>query len=225
MPTPDTWAGYAERWSELHGGYDPRAASFFVRGWLFLAFQVSRRLARTPIGPDAVTVLGLALSVGVPLAAGLGGAWPLLGAALVLASALADTADGALALLTDRVSRLGSVYDSAADSLSEACWTVALVLVGAPVWLAVAAGGVAWLHEYVRARATVAGMADLGTVTVGERPTRVIVVLFALLVTGVLGVVHDSLTATAATVATAVWALLGLLALGQLVVAVRRELR
>jgi CDP-diacylglycerol--glycerol-3-phosphate 3-phosphatidyltransferase len=209
-----SWSDYAKRWSKLHGGFDPQTASPFVRGWLFLSYRASRHLARTGIGPNTVTVIGLILSVGVPIT---GHTWPLVGALLVLVSALADTADGALALITGRTSRLGRVLDSVADRLSEACWALAMLLLGVPVWLAVAAGGLAWLHEYVRARATVAGMHDVGTVTVAERPTRIIVV--------VVGLAAAVVTTWAATVATAIWAVLGLIGLIQLAVAVRKALR
>jgi CDP-diacylglycerol--glycerol-3-phosphate 3-phosphatidyltransferase len=202
----------------LHGGFDPRSANRLVRGWLFLSYSVSRQLARTGTRPNAVTVAGLLLSIGVPLAAWPGGAWPLLGALLILASALADTVDGALAVITGKASRLGHVFDSTADRLSEAAWAIALIFLGAPIWLAIAAGGSAWLHEYIRARAAVAGMADVGTVTIGERPTRIIVVFFTLVVAG-------TVSATAATVGAAIWLVLGLVALVQLGVAVRRALR
>jgi CDP-diacylglycerol--glycerol-3-phosphate 3-phosphatidyltransferase len=219
-----SWAAYAERWSTLHGGYDPRRASFFVRGWLFLAYLTAKALSRLPVGPDAVTASGLLLSAGVPLLAWPGGAWPAAAAVLVLASSLADTVDGALALITGRASRLGRVYDSVADRVSEACWVIALVLAGAPVWLAVGCGALAWLHEYVRARATVAGMAEIGVVTVGERPTRIIVLVFGLMLTGIVTVADASLTGDAATLTTAIWSVLGVVAFIQLAVAVRRAL-
>jgi len=212
-----SWGDYAQRWSVLHGGFDPRSANPLVRGWLFLSYSVSLQLARTGTGPSAVTVAGLLLSIGVPLTARPNGAWPLLGALLILASALADTVDGALAVITGKASRLGHVFDSTADRLSEAAWAIALVFLGAPIWLGIAAGGSAWLHEYIRARAAVAGMADVGTVTIGERPTRIIVVFFTL--------VAGTVSATAATVGAALWLVLGLVALVQLGVAVRRALR
>jgi phosphatidylglycerophosphate synthase len=211
-----SWADYADRWSRLHGGFDPRTATAVVRGWLFLSYWVSRQLARTGTGPNTVTVAGLLLSIGAPVTAWLGGWWPALGAVLVLVSALADTADGALAIITGRASRLGRVLDSVTDRLAEACWVLALVLVGVPAGLAVATGALAWLHEYVRARATVAGMHDVGTVTVAERPTRIILVIAALVAAPY---------AVIATVATAIWAVLGVIGLVQLAVAVRRELR
>lgn len=216
MPTL-SWSDYAERWSKLHGGFDPRTASPLVRGWLFLSYRLSCRLARTGAGPNAVTMAGLVLSIGAAITAWLGGPWPALGALLVLVSALADTADGALALITGKASRLGRVLDSVADRVSEACWVLALILLGAPIWLAVATGGLAWLHEYVRARATVAGMHEVGTVTIAERPTRIIVVVVAL--------VAAEVVTWASTVATAIWAALGLIGVVQLAIAVRRALR
>lgn len=220
-----SWAAYAERWSAQHGGYDVRRSSPVVRGWLLVAYWLSRVLARLPISPNAVTAVGLLLSVAVPLTAGRGSGWPLAAAALVVLSALADTVDGALALISERVSRLGQVYDSVADRVAEACWLVALALVGAPVWLAVTCGGFAWLHEYVRARAMVAGMTEIGAVTVAERPTRVLVVVFALTLAGLDGAIDNGFAVGTAAVATAIWTVLGAVALAQLFAAVRHSLR
>jgi CDP-diacylglycerol--glycerol-3-phosphate 3-phosphatidyltransferase len=206
------WDAYAERWSELHGGFDPRRASPVVRGWLRFAYEISSRLASTSIGPGAVTAAGLALSAAVPLAAWAGKAWLLAAAVLVVLSAVADTADGALAVITGRTTRLGQVYDSVADRLAEAAWLLGLLFAGAPAWLAALAGGISWLHEYVRARATVAGMEEVGAVTVAERPTRVIMAALGL-------------ATTAAWEATALWVVLGAVGLVQLHAAVRRALR
>jgi CDP-diacylglycerol--glycerol-3-phosphate 3-phosphatidyltransferase len=100
----------------------------------------------------------------------------------------------------------------------------------------VACAGLAWLQEYVRARAGIAGMADIGTVTVAERPTRVLAVLFGLTLAGfagalggqgmarAAGLAGTELAAGAATVTAAIWAVLGLVGLVQLGAAVRREL-
>src|SRR5689334_19386231 len=92
-----SWDGYVERWSTLHGGFDPRHASFLVRGWLFFVYWLSTRLAKLPLTPNAVTATGLVLSVAVPLVTWPGAAWPIAAAGLVVVSAVADTADGALA--------------------------------------------------------------------------------------------------------------------------------
>jgi CDP-diacylglycerol--glycerol-3-phosphate 3-phosphatidyltransferase len=165
------------------------------------------------------------LSLGVPLAAWIGGTAALsAGVALVLLSALADSVDGALAVITRRASRLGHVLDSVADRLSEAAWGLAVWLLGAPAWLAILITGLGWLHEYVRARATLAGMRDIGAVTVCERPTRVIMMAVTLTATGVAGNVWPGLTETAVVGSATIWALVAEIGLFQLWQAVRRAL-
>jgi phosphatidylglycerophosphate synthase len=221
----DGWDGYAERWSALHGGYDPRRAAPLVRGWLLAAYRIARALAALRLRPSAVTFAGVLLAAAVPAVVRWGPAGGLVAAGLVLLGALADTADGALALVSGRESRLGRVYDSVADRLSEAAWLLGLHLLGAPGWLAAGCLAVTWLHEYVRARATVAGMSEIGAVTVGERPTRVLLALFGLACAGAAGLAAPDLAAGTATVATAGWIALGAVGLLQLSAAVFRALR
>lgn len=218
------WDGYAERWSAAHGGYDPRSASPLVKGWLRGSYELGAALTRIGIrDPNAVTVLGLLLSVAVPVAVA-GGRSALAGAVLVLLSAVADTVDGVLAVVTGRASRLGQVYDSAADRVAEACWLVALVVLGGPAWPAAGCCGVIWLHEYVRARATVAGMSDIGAVTIAERPTRVLVTIFGLLAIAAADITGRWEHETVLTVLT-VMAVLTAAGFAQLIVIVRRALR
>jgi CDP-diacylglycerol--glycerol-3-phosphate 3-phosphatidyltransferase len=171
-----------------------------------------------------VTAAGLVLCALVPLAVRAGRLGPVLGAALVVLSTVADSADGAVAVITNRVTRLGYVYDSVADRLGEAAWLVALWLLGVPVWLVVTTGGLAWLHEYLRARATAAGMKEIGIVTVAERPTRAIAVTLGLLMAGLGGLATRDLAVGTATMATAIWLLLGVVGLGQLVAATHTAL-
>jgi CDP-diacylglycerol--glycerol-3-phosphate 3-phosphatidyltransferase len=177
------------------------------------------------VRPSAVTAAGVLAAAAVPAAVRWEPAGGLVAAGLVLVGALADTADGALAVVSGRESRLGQVYDSVADRLSEAAWLLGLYLLGAPGWLAAVCLAVTWLHEYVRARAAVAGMAEIGAVTVGERPTRVLLALFGLACAGAAGLVAPDLAAGTATVAAAAWTTLGAIGLIQLAVAVRRALR
>ncbi|WP_091076751.1 CDP-alcohol phosphatidyltransferase family protein [Micromonospora nigra] len=218
------WNEYATAWARLHGGFDPRAATPVVRGWLRLAYHVGYVLGRLRVAPTAVTVAGVLLCFCVPLLAVRPGDGPFLGALFVLLAAVADSVDGAVAVATGRTSRLGYVYDSVADRLGEVAWLVAFWLVGAPGALVVAGGALSWLHEYVRARAVSAGMRELGAVTVGERPTRVSVALVGLLLAGLTGLVETDLAAGTITMATAVWVLLAAFGLGQLLSAVRRAL-
>ena len=219
-----TWEEYATAWSGLHGGFDPTSASPVVRGWVRLAWRGGSLLARLRIGPTAVTGIGLLVGVAVPFAVLLGRGGLLLGGLLVLLASFADGLDGAVAVLTGTASRLGFVLDSVADRLGEAAWLVAFWLVGVPAWLAVTAGAVSWLHEYVRARAAAAGMREIGAVTVGERPTRVSVAIGGLLVGGVAALEHTGWDGVVVTIAAAAWLALGLVGLAQLATAVRREL-
>ena len=210
---------YLDRWATLHGGYDPRS-SRFVGPWLTTVYALARPLARLGVRPDVVTLLGVVLSGVVVWLSALGGRWVLLAAVVVGASGLLDSLDGAVAVLTDRATRWGAVLDSLVDRVSDVLYLVALWLVGAPAWACVAAGAVVLTQEYARARATAVGMDDIGVVTLGERPTRVIVVAMFLLAAGIY-------------VASAVrWASLGayasltiaLVALAQLLVVVHRRL-
>ncbi|GAA2563264.1 CDP-alcohol phosphatidyltransferase family protein [Winogradskya consettensis] len=209
-----TWDAYVTAWSALHGGFDPRDASPVVRGWIRLAWRAGSLLARLGIGPSTVTTAGLLLCLGVPFVP----LWA--GALLVLLAAFADSFDGAVAVVTGRVSRSGYVYDSVADRLGELAWLAAFWVAGAPGWLVVAALAVSWLHEYLRARAAATGMTEIGTVTVGERPTRVSIAISGLIIAAIL-FPWSSLVVTAAVI---VWLVLGLIGFAQLVLAVRSAL-
>ena len=219
-----TWDEYAAEWSALHGGYDPSRTSPVVRGWLRLAYAGGRLLGRVGVGPTAVTAAGLVICLVVPLVAAQGPAGLLVGAALVLLAGVADGLDGAVAVVTKRVSRLGYVYDSLADRLGEAAWLAAFWLVGVPGPLVVAGGAASWLHEYLRARAAGAGMPGVGVVTVAERPTRVSVALVGLAAGGAAGLFRAELTDDVVTVAAVVWLLFAVIGLAQLLARVRREL-
>jgi phosphatidylglycerophosphate synthase len=220
-----TWDDYAVAWASLHGGYDPRRAAPVVRGWLRLAYVCGRGLARLGVAPTAVTVLGLLLCLAVPVSAGRGPAGLLTAALLTVLAGVADAVDGAVAVVADRATRLGFVYDSAADRVGEVAWLAAFWLIGAPGPLVVAVGAVSWLHEYVRARAGTAGMRQIGTVTMGERPTRVVVAALGLALAGVSALIRPELAAGTVTFATMVWLLLAGSGLAQLFAAVRRALR
>lgn len=211
--------GYLDRWSQLHGGYDPRS-SRLTHAWLMLAYTVARPLAVLRVPPDLVTGLGLVVSGVAVCLAWLGDAW-VVGAAVVVAlSGLVDNLDGAVAVMTGRTSRWGFVLDSVVDRLSDVLYLVALWLVGAPAWLCVVAGALMGLQEYTRARAGNAGMGEIGVVTVWERPTRVIVTAMFLLGAGI----HVESAPQWASAGAAAWAALGLVGLAQLVVVVRRRL-
>lgn len=222
-----SWDDYAVTWSGLHGGFDPRTASLVVRGWVLGAYRIGSLLGRKRVAPLTVTVAGLLLCAAVPVLIGVAGgpAGLAAGALLVLLAAAADGLDGAVAVVSGRVTRAGYVYDSVADRVGEAAWLAAFWLAGVPAWLVVAAGAGSWLHEYLRARATNAGMTEIGTVTVGERPTRVAVAVTGLLLAPVAALVATTWTTLVLTTAAAIWLLLQVIGLAQLIAAVHRALR
>jgi phosphatidylglycerophosphate synthase len=219
------WDEYADRWASLHGGVDPRTARPEIRYWLRAAYHVAWVLARLRVPPGAVTATGLLAGALTPVFAARHGGWPAVAALLVLGSGVTDTLDGAVAVVADRATPLGYVYDAVTDRVVEACWLVALWLTGVPGWLVASCLGVAWLHEYVRARSVAAGMTEVGTVTVAERPTRVALAATGLLFAAVGQLFSAGVSTGSATLATAVWLALGLIGLVQLMRAVLRGLR
>jgi CDP-diacylglycerol--glycerol-3-phosphate 3-phosphatidyltransferase len=206
-----TWDEYAAAWSRLHGGFDPAGASTLVRGWLRLTYRAGSGLAARGATPMAVTTAGLLLCLVVPAAVLLN---PIVAAVVVLLAAFADGLDGAVAVITGRATRLGYVYDSVADRIGEAAWLAAFWLAGAPGWLVASAGAAGWLQEYARARASAAGMTEIAVVTVAERPTRVLIAIFGLLLTAVVPSWSPP----------ALWLALAVVGLAQLTMAIRREL-
>lgn len=211
--------GYLARWQGLHGGYDPRGNPW-VRGWLRLVYALARRPARWGVAPDALTLLAVWLALGVALSAAAGGRWPLLGAVLLIVSGLADALDGAVAALTRRASAWGYLLDSLVDRVADLAYLAALVLLGAPPWLGAAVGAGVLLHEYARARGGNAGAGEIGAITVGERPSRVVACAIGLVAAGAL----PSMAPEAATVSLAVLAGLTLVGGLQLLAALRRAL-
>jgi phosphatidylglycerophosphate synthase len=208
---------YLARWSRLHGG---ASTAGLVGWWLGITHALARPLVRAGLGPWPVTAAGVLVAAATCWPASAGGHWPVLAAALAGVSGLLDNLDGAVAVLSGRTSRWGFVLDSGCDRLADAAYCVALLLAGAPAYLAVAGAALAWLQEYVRARAAVAGMPEVGVVTISERPTRVIVTAMFLLGAGL----YPGAAGTWAGAGAAAWTVLGVVALGQLLVAVRRRL-
>lgn len=209
--------GYFDGWQQLHGGYDPRG-NVLVRGWLSGAYVVARPCAAAGASPDLVTLLGLVVGATAVPAAAAGGPWLLLAAAVVVLSGLLDNVDGAVAVLTGRATAWGQVLDAVADRVGDMLFLAALYVAGAPWTACVAGGSLMLLQEYLRARATAAGMTEVGVVTVWERPTRVVVTAAFLASAAALGNPWPALGAWA-------WVGLGCVGLGQLAVVVRGRLR
>ncbi len=143
-----------------------------MAGWLRVVDGIASPLARAGVPADAVTVGGAVLAcLSVPAAATDQG---VLAGVAVLLSGLVDGLDGAVARASGSSSAHGAVLDRAADRVGEVAAGVALVLLGAPWWLVLAALALGAAVELVRAADRRAGRAARPA-TVGERPTRVVV--------------------------------------------------
>jgi CDP-diacylglycerol--glycerol-3-phosphate 3-phosphatidyltransferase len=108
---------------------------------------------------------------------------------------------------------------------------VALWAAGAPGWLAAVFGALCWLPDYLRARAGQAGVAETGSISVWERPTRVAMTGFTLGGAGIVAVTGLDAAAGVAggpavvvTAGAVVGAVLGLVGTAQLGVSLRRAL-
>lgn len=207
---------YLAAWTAGHGVH----ASSLVRAWLLVTRWLAHPLVRLGVPPDAVTLAGGVLAVTVVWAAHGGGRWLILAAVLVGVSGLLDGLDGAVALIAGRATPWGALLDSAVDRVADACLLVALGLAGAPVWSCLAAWLLLVLLEYSRTRGIALGAGALGVVTVGERPTRVIVVAMFLLAAGV----RLGEAATWASIGSYVLVVVGAVAVVQLLVVLRRRL-
>lgn len=210
---------YLRRWSSLHGDMDPndnRLVSF----WLGVVYVLARPFVAIGAAPNAVTGVGAVVSLIVVAAAVGGGHWVLLAGVLVLLSGVLDNLDGAVAVMTGKSSRWGYVLDSMADRVADVCYLIALVVVGAPTWMAVGAGVLTFLQEYVRARAGAAGMSEIGVVSVWERPSRVLVTGLFLVAAGI----HLPWAVQLASLGAATSLVLALAGITQVVLMVRRRM-
>jgi phosphatidylglycerophosphate synthase len=160
---------WLEAWSRSHGGLRPTG---LVGGWLRLIYPIAARVHAVP--PLVFTIGGVLVGWLAVWPAVEG--WPVLAAACVAGAAVCDGLDGAVAILSRRVSVFGALADRFADRLTEVGWALALWLAGAAGWACTAACVTGLLHEYVRARAGIAM-----PLTMSERPTRVLFAALGLL--------------------------------------------
>jgi CDP-diacylglycerol--glycerol-3-phosphate 3-phosphatidyltransferase len=211
-------AAFVAAWSSLHGGY-PASRSRIVSRWLRLMERLARPLARAGVAPDLITVA--AVVVAAASCALTADRWLLMAAAAcAAANGVLDGLDGAVAAMTGRATPWGAVLDSVADRVADLALLAAMWLAGADVAATVAAGVALWLLEYTRARATGAGMTEISSVTVGERPARVAVTAATFAAAAAAG--HVDMLATVGAAAVGTLAFIGWL---QLLATARHALR
>ncbi|WP_412539893.1 CDP-alcohol phosphatidyltransferase family protein [Longispora sp. K20-0274] len=217
------WDGYAARWASLHG-VDPRTTPQPFRGWLRVSYALARPFARFGATPGTLLAASLVLSLAVPALTVFGGGATLVAAVAVLFAVVADAVSRALAVLTERITRLGYVYAALVERLSEAAWLVGLWLLGAPGVLVVACGAATWFQEYLRSRTAETGAVLVTGSILGERGPRIAVAVAGLVLCGLAGAASDTLARGAAALVAAVWLLVAVLGLTHVFGTVRRDL-
>ncbi|ACZ37720.1 CDP-alcohol phosphatidyltransferase family protein [Sphaerobacter thermophilus] len=160
--------------------------SSLVGDWVRLRLQrVGLLVARTRLSPNGFTLLGLLLNLVVAAVIASGNL--VAGGILALAAGAFDMLDGAVARVTNRVTRFGGFFDSTLDRYSEALvyGGVLLYLLRSgtdtvPILLVYATMVGSLMVSYTRARAEAVGIkAEVGLFA---RPERVILLAVFLIV-------------------------------------------
>ena len=100
--------------------------SKYGRGWIATPLNyIAQWLERTGITPNALTLIGFALTLVVAAVLAMGQL--LVGGLLLIAAALFDTLDGALARRAGLTTVFGAFFDSTMDRYSEAVTLIALI--------------------------------------------------------------------------------------------------
>lgn len=85
-----------------------------------LAVPVGRVVAKTGVSPNLLTIFGFLMNVGVAWIISRGPDYFLIAGGLIVVAGIFDLLDGAVARITNRVTRFGALLDSTLDRLSEA---------------------------------------------------------------------------------------------------------
>jgi phosphatidylglycerophosphate synthase len=204
-----SFAAYQAGWRVVHSlGEGVQPGGRLAAGYLRLPYAVGGPLARAGVDPDLVTLAALWVALVAGWTATLGPGWAAAAGVLTLLAGVADSVDGAVAVMQGRASAFGFVWDSTADRLADLAVIAGPVVLVAteadPGWRPVAlatgaaAAGLLLLLEYVRARAQAGPVAAAWSLaTPGERPTRVIVLGLAGLAVGAAQLGGDALAAAA----------------------------
>lgn len=153
----------------------PASFSDWARTWgAQLLVPIATLLARLGFTPNALTLLGLALTLGVAVVLALG--HTALGGWLFLLAGAFDALDGTLARLMNRKTRFGAFLDSTCDRYADAAILMGMMIPFlrsgqyTPVILAVASIVGSVLVSYTRARAEGLGLeCKVGLLTRLER--------------------------------------------------------
>ncbi len=194
-----TKAQYLAAWRNSHSAPD----IFVIRGFLTVVYFFARILISLRFTPNSATLFG-GIVGGIAAVLVINGNW-LWASAIAVMSSLLDGVDGAIAEITDRKTKFGSVFDAVVDRIVELIWFTSLIVWGADITAVMVLGLAILLMEYLRAKANSLGLSGAGLITIAERPTRVI--MFAMLCIGVdsIGTANQALTIGSWTLAGLTW--------------------
>jgi CDP-diacylglycerol--glycerol-3-phosphate 3-phosphatidyltransferase len=211
-----TFAEYLVAWAQLHGTQSPKG---LVRVWLRIAFFLSTPL--TKFNPNLITAFGPVLMGAAIYFASSPNRNYFLASITVLVVGLVDSFDGMVAVRTSKTSSWGAFLDGIVDRLIDVGIGILLIVLGAPVELAVLAMSIALVHEYMRAKASGIGYREVGVITPAEKPTRIALGVMFLLAAGLL----PEKVIQLANIATLVWISLGLISFAMLLRVYRKQLK
>jgi phosphatidylglycerophosphate synthase len=211
-----TFAEYLVAWAQLHGTQSPKG---LVRVWLRIAFFLSTPL--TKFNPNLITAFGPVLMGAAIYFASSPNRNYFLASITVLVVGLVDSFDGMVAVRTSKTSSWGAFLDGIVDRLIDVGIGILLIVLGAPVELAVLAISIALIHEYMRAKASGIGYREVGVITPAEKPTRIALGVMFLLAAGLL----PEKVIQLANIATLVWIFLGLISFAMLLRVYRKQLK
>ena len=211
-----TFAEYLVAWSQLHGTQSPKG---LVRVWLRIAFFLSTPL--TKFNPNLITAFGPVLMGAAIYFASSPNRNYFLASITVLVVGLVDSFDGMVAVRTSKTSSWGAFLDGIVDRLIDVGIGILLIVLGAPVELAVLAISIALIHEYMRAKASGIGYREVGVITPAEKPTRIALGVMFLFAAGLL----PEKVIQLANIATLVWISLGLISFAMLLRVYRKQLK
>lgn len=211
-----TFAEYLVAWAKLHGTQSPKG---LARLWLRIAFFLSTPL--TKFNPNLITAFGpVLMGVAIYFASPPNKNY-FLASIIVLIVGLVDSFDGIVAVRTSKTSSWGAFLDGIVDRLIDVGIGILLIVLGAPIELAVLAMSIALIHEYMRAKASGIGYREVGVITPAEKPTRIALGVMFLLAAGLL----PEKVIQLANIAALVWIFLGLTSFAMLLRVYRKQLK
>jgi len=211
-----TFDEYLVSWAQIHGTKRPTG---LVLVWLRMSFTLSTPLTR--LNPNVITAFGPLLMLVAIYFAESSNRNYFLASIIVFAVGLVDSFDGIVAVRTSKTSSWGAFLDGIVDRLIDTGIGLLLIVLGAPIEIAVLAFTIALIHEYMRAKASGLGFREVGVITPAEKPTRIAIGTMFLFACGVL----PEQTSQLAIVASQAWLALGAISFAMLMRAFRKNLK